>query len=291
MLALAYAKINLMLDILDRTEDGYHTCFNVMQSVSLADRVTLLPTGKPGTIELHCTDPSVPVGEDNLAYRAAARFFSESGCQNPGIRILIEKKIPVAAGLAGGSADAAAVFKLLNKFLQTDFSEKELCEMALDIGVDVPFCIQGGTMLGLDLGEILAPLPHQEDCFYVICNPDRKVSTKEAYAAFDRVDTVRHLDQGGMLRALVTGEEGKLFRAMGNVLEQAVEVPERVEIKSLLRQYGAKAHLMSGSGPTTYGVFKEKTAAEACCRALKHAGFSRTFLCCPKPVGVEITAG
>ncbi len=288
MVLAAYAKINLLLDILGKTEDGYHTVFNIMQSVDLADYVTVELDGTPGTIQLSCSTPSLPCNADNLAYAAAEHFFQKTGIPNPGIRIFVEKHIPVAAGLAGGSADAAAVYVALNRLLHAGLSERQLSTMAVATGADVPFCIQGGTMLGLYTGGVLAALPAASPCWYVLCNPDQQISTKEAYAAFDTAQNVRHLNREGMLQALMTGNTEQQFINMGNLFEQLLEVPDRVEIKSVLRQHGAKAHLMSGSGPSTYGAFTEKADAEACFHALKAAGYQRVFLCRPSAAGVEI---
>lgn len=288
MILKAAAKVNLMLDILGKTPEGYHTLFMIMQSVGVQDTVTLQLTGKPGTISLTCDKPKIPTDEKNIAWKAAERFFEVTGTENPGISIDIQKKIPSAAGLAGGSADAAAVFVGLNRLLKTDLRERELCRMSTKVGADIPFCIQGGTMLAMDIGEVLAPLPDLQNCWFVLVKPDMDVSTKEAYAEADKhFKTMRHLDDSGMLRALVTQNQRKAFHLVGNVFEQVIEVPDRVDIKAYMRGTGSEASCMSGSGPTIFGTFNTKDEAENCVHILGHK-FGEVFLCEPKNRGVEI---
>lgn len=288
MILKAAAKVNLMLDILGKTPEGYHTLFMIMQSVGVQDTVTLQLTGKPGTISLTCDKPKIPTDEKNIAWKAAERFFEVTGTENPGISIDIQKKIPSAAGLAGGSADAAAVFVGLNRLLKTDLRERELCRMSTKVGADIPFCIQGGTMLAMDIGEVLAPLPDLQNCWFVLVKPDMDVSTKEAYAEADKhFKTMRHLDDSGMLRALVTQNQRKAFHLVGNVFEQVIEVPDRVDIKAYMRGTGSEASCMSGSGPTIFGIFNTKDEAENCVHILGHK-FGEVFLCEPKNRGVEI---
>lgn len=288
MILKAAAKVNLMLDILGKTPEGYHTLFMIMQSVGVQDTVTLQLTGKPGTISLTSDKPKIPTDEKNIAWKAAERFFEVTGTENPGISIDIQKKIPSAAGLAGGSADAAAVFVGLNRLLKTDLRERELCRMSTKVGADIPFCIQGGTMLAMDIGEVLAPLPDLQNCWFVLVKPDMDVSTKEAYAEADKhFKTMRHLDDSGMLRALVTQNQRKAFHLVGNVFEQVIEVPDRVDIKAYMRGTGSEASCMSGSGPTIFGIFNTKDEAENCVHILGHK-FGEVFLCEPKNRGVEI---
>ncbi len=288
MILKAAAKVNLMLDILGKTPEGYHTLFMIMQSVGVQDTVALQLTGKPGTISLTCDKPKIPTDEKNIAWKAAERFFEVTGTENPGISIDIQKNIPSAAGLAGGSADAAAVFVGLNRLLKTDLRERELCRMSTKVGADIPFCIQGGTMLAMDIGEVLAPLPDLQNCWFVLVKPDMDVSTKEAYAEADKhFKTMRHLDDSGMLRALVTRNQRKAFHLVGNVFEQVIEVPDRVDIKAYMRGTGSEASCMSGSGPTIFGIFNTKEEAENCVRMLGDK-FGEVFLCEPKNRGVEI---
>ena len=160
--------------------------------------------------------------------------------------------------------------------------------MSEKVGADVPFCIQGGTMLAMDIGGVLAPLPDVREDYYVLVKPHQDVSTKEAYGAFDKADYVRHLDTSGILRAMVKQDTELMYRKVGNVFEQFIEVAERVSIKSVMRENNAICHCMSGSGPTIYGAFEQEADAAACEAQLKAAGFEEVFLCQPKTCGVEI---
>lgn len=288
MKVAAYAKINLMLDILGRTPEGYHSLFMIMQSVDIKDTVTVTLTGNPGTIALTCSNESLPTDRKNIAWKAAEAFFAQTGLENPGVAIHIDKHIPFAAGLAGGSADAAGVFVALNKLTGANLSPKDLCAIGVTVGADVPFCIQGGTMLAQDIGGVLSSLPEVKKNWYVLCKPEQDVSTKEAYDAFDRAGYVRHLNCTDMLHAMVTQNEAAMLHHMGNVFEQFVEVPDRVQIKSIMRKNKALAHMMSGSGPTTYGIFATEKDAKSCVQALQAAGYRQVFLCRPVGAGVEI---
>ncbi len=289
MILNAAAKVNLMLDILGRTGEGYHTLFMIMQSVGIKDTVTLDTTDNPGTITLTCDKEGIPADERNIAWKAAERFFAETGIENPGLSIDIQKRIPSAAGLAGGSADAAAVFVGLNELLQAGLTERELCRMSEPVGADIPFCIQGGTMLAMDIGGVLAPLPDVHDCWFVLVKPDMDVSTKEAYAEADKhFKTMRHLDRNGILRALVKNDQEKTFRLIGNVFEQVIEVPDRVEIKAIMRGTGAEAACMSGSGPTIFGIFNTKEEAERSRELLEKKKLGEVFVCEPLKRGIEI---
>lgn len=288
MKLLAAAKINLMLDILGKTHDGYHTLFMIMQSVGIFDIVTVDITGKSDEISLTCSEPSLPCNEKNIAYKAAARFFDSTGIKNPGIRIDIEKHIPFEAGLAGGSADAAAVLVGLNLILNADIDVEALCAIGVKIGADVPFCIKGGTMLAMDIGGVLAPLPPVRDNYYILVKPEQGVSTKEAYDAFDSATDIRHPDTNGILRALATSDEDTMYGKIANVFEQFVEVPDRANIKGIMRSHNALAHCMSGSGPTVYGIFDNKGDADACVDELR-LKYKNVYLCQPQKCGIQIT--
>lgn len=288
MILEANAKINLLLDILGRTDDGYHTVYMVMQSVGIGDRVTVTENGKAGTIELTCSNEKLPSDKTNIGWKAAEAFFKATGIKNPGISIDIEKHIPFAAGLAGGSADAAAVLVGLNRMLGADLNDRELCRIGLEVGADVPFCIQGGTMLSLDIGGVLAPLPDVPGDYYVLVKPDQDVNTGKAYAAFDQAHNVRHLRRDEFLHAIVRGNFEDMYDMVGNVFEQFVAVDDRVEIKAIMRGTGAECYCMSGSGPTIYGIFHTEEEAEACVEALKGKGFENVFLCRPEKEGVKI---
>ena len=283
----AAAKINLMLDILGKTQDGYHSLFMIMQSVGIFDEIVLEITGNAGEISLSCSNDKLPCNEHNIAYKAAKHFFDETKVLNPGIHIHIEKHIPFEAGLAGGSADAAAVFVGLNKMLKAQVDTESLCQMGVKVGADVPFCIKGGTMAALDIGEVLAPLPAVRENFYVLVKPDKGVSTKAAYDAFDTADVIRHTDKNGILRALSTGREDEAYPLIANVFEQFVEVHDRVDIKATMRKHNALAYCMSGSGPTVYGIFDTEIGARSCAAELSKR-YNSVFVCQPEKQGIKI---
>lgn len=264
----AAAKINLMLDILARLDNGYHSLFMLMQSVDLYDTVTVEDTDS-GKIEITASIPDIPCDKKNIAYKAAEAFFGTLGIKNRGIKIHLKKRIPFAAGMAGGSADGAAVIAALNDIYETKLSTGELCKIGVKVGADVPFCLTGGTCLAQNVGEILSPLPELQECWIVLAKPERGVSTKEAYDAFDNAPNIRHLDTCGMLYAASQGNLNEICRRTKNVFEQLIEVPERVPIKSILNRHGALAACMSGSGPTVYGIFDDESKAQAATEALK----------------------
>lgn len=262
----APAKINLFLDIIGKLDNGYHSLFMVMQSVDLADTVTVETYEEKG-ISLTCSDGRLPTDQKNIAYKAAEKFCGYAGIE-PSFRIHIEKKIPFAAGLAGGSADAAAVIVGLNSMLNTGFTQRQLCEIGLSVGSDVPFCIAGGTQLSQSTGGVLSPLKELEDCFIVLAKPEAGVSTAEAYAAADNTHLYRP-DSMRMLDACEKGDFEGICKYAGNVFEQVIEVPERVEFKKIMRECGASLCQMSGSGPTVFGIFKNIEDAEKCTGKLK----------------------
>lgn len=273
----ANAKINLMLDILSRLDNGYHDLFMIMQSVSLADELTLDITDS-GKIEITCSNPEIPTDERNIAHKAAEAFFAFIGINNPGLRINIVKRIPHAAGLGGGSADGAGVIQGLNRLFDAKLSEKDLITVGSRVGADVPFCALGGTMLGQYTGTVLSHLPDLQLGKCIIVKPQQNVSTAAAYAAFDTADRVRHLDRTAMLCAIMTGDNEKVLANVGNVFEQFIEVPDRVVIKSIMKKHGADCACMSGSGPSVFGLFRDSEKAVACLDDLKKE-FSNAFLC------------
>lgn len=258
----APAKINLLLDIICRLPNGYHSLFMVMQTVDLCDTVeiTLRDDGK---INLTCSEKALPTDSKNIAYRAAQKFFEVTGV-NLGADISLIKRIPFAAGLAGGSTDAAAVLKALNTLCETGLTDDELCSIGVKLGADVPFCIKGGTMLAQDIGQVLSPLPKFKDCYIVLVKPDVSVSTKEAFEAFDTCDNIRHPECSAMLHSAANADFDGIIANVGNVFEQFIEVPQRAEIKAIMREHGSLACCMSGSGPTVFGIFDSKEKAENC---------------------------
>lgn len=282
----AAAKINLMLDVLGTLPDGYHSLFMLMQSVSCYDTVTVERTDS-GKIEILTDDPRVPTDEKNIAYKAVSAFFSGTGCKNTGISIRIEKVIPMAAGLAGGSADAAGVLYCLNRLFDTPLSEMQLAKIGEQVGADVPFALTGGTALCMDKGGVLAPLQPLLGKSVVLCKPDMDVSTVGAYKKIDEAERIRHMDKNAMLYAAHNGDYRLLCEKAGNVFEQVIEVPQRPVIKGIMRAHGADLTLMSGSGPTVYGLFSDEATAKKCADAL-HTRFREVHLCKTAEKGIEV---
>ena len=278
----AHAKINLTLDVTGRRADGYHTVQMVMQSVALHDTIRVAVTQgerKPRGILLTCNLPYLPVDERNLAYRAAELFYQETDALPGTCEIHIEKRIPMAAGLAGGSSDAAAVLRALAALHSVCLTDDELCAMALKLGADVPYCLRGGTMLAEGIGEeltALSPMPH---CWVVLCKPPFAVSTKDAYREMDEVSIRRRPDTKGMIRALEKGDYHGVASRLSNVMELVTAAKRRQigEIKAFLTENGADGTLMSGSGPTVYGLFSDEGRARTAAKMLSRR-FADTFL-------------
>ncbi|MDO5141805.1 MAG: 4-(cytidine 5'-diphospho)-2-C-methyl-D-erythritol kinase [Eubacteriales bacterium] len=278
----ARAKINLTLDVTGKRADGYHTVEMVMQSVALHDQVRVAITHgekKPRGIVLTCTLPYLPVDERNLAYRAAELFYQRTGVLCGTCAIHIEKRIPMAAGLAGGSSDAAAVLRALNELHATGLTDEELCAMGLALGADVPYCIRGGTMLAEGIGEVLSPLAPMPHCWVVLCKPPFGVSTKDVYQAIDAIEIAQRPDTAGLCAALEQGDLTGVCSRLSNVMELVTATKRRQigEIKAFLGANGAIGALMSGSGPTVYGLFAEEGRARTAAKMLSRR-FADTFL-------------
>ena len=276
----AYAKLNLTLDILGKRPDGYHDLCMVMQSVTLADTITLTENWGEG-LRVRTNLRFLPTGEKNLAAAAALRFWEAREQEPENLDIAIEKRIPVCAGMAGGSSDAAAVLRALNARAGEPFSPRELAKVGERVGSDVPYCVLGGTALAEGRGEVLTPLPPLPRCWVVVCKPDFPVSTPELFAQEDRVKLRRRPDTKGILAALEAGDLGGVARRMYNVFEDVM--PRRLyvrvaEIKNELIQRGALGANMSGSGPTAFGLFDRREAAEEALAALRER-YRDTFLC------------
>lgn len=280
----AAAKINLMLDILKRLENGYHSLFMVMQSVDLYDIVSVEKNNE-NIIIIKCNTEGVPCNEKNIAYKCAKAFFDALSIDDRGITIVIEKNIPMAAGTAGGSADGAGVLYCLNKIYETNLSNKELCEIGGKVGADIPFSLVGGTAIALGTGTIIAPVSDLPDCYIVLAKPDQDVSTPEAYAQFDSLNRVRHLDRVSMIEAISDADYEKICKLCGNVFEQAVEVPKRPHIKGVMRKAGADTCVMSGSGPTVYGIFSNIEKAQDAYDKLAKK-YENVYLCKPAKNGI-----
>lgn len=280
----AAAKINLMLDILKKLDNGYHSLFMIMQSVDLYDIVSVEKNNEHKII-IKCDVEGVPCNEKNIAYKCAVAFFDALSILDRGITISIEKKIPMAAGTAGGSADGAAVIYCLNSIYNTKLSDRELCEIGAKVGADIPFSLVGGTAIALSTGTVIAPVKDLSECYIVLCKPEQDVSTPEAYAQFDALNRVRHLDRISMIDAVTDGDYDKICSLCGNVFEQAVEVPKRPHIKGIMRKCGADACVMSGSGPTVYGLFKDETKANNAYEKLAK-NYNNVFICKPVKCGI-----
>ena len=267
----AYAKINLGLDITGRRADGYHDLKTIMQQIDLYDVVRLYAeaesggNGEQGQILVSCDDSSVPADERNLAYKAAKILFDEFEITDA-VLIDIEKHIPVSAGLAGGSTDAAAVLNGINDYFGLGLSQEELIARGVRLGADVPFCIMGGTAYAGGIGEELVPLGALDNYIVLVAVPDTRVSTKWAYNAFDELDTkggIRHPDIDQMRAAIEMEDFGCIPEFLGNVLEYVTmpEYPIISKVKNTIMQNGAAGALMSGSGPSVYGLFMDEEKA------------------------------
>lgn len=263
----AYAKINLMLDIVATRTDGYHDLFMIMQSIGLYDTITVTQN-KSKKITITCNIDDIPLDEKNIAHKAATAFFKDTKIKNCGINIDIVKRIPHAAGLAGGSADGAGVLVALNELFKAELTPEQLCDIGVKIGADVPFCIKGGTLLAQGIGDVLNKVKPLRKCFILIAKPDCSVNTGYAYKQFDEVGKVHTPDKFGMLCAMQSRDLRDIAQRMENVFEQFIEVPNKVEIKNIMRESGAIGVCMSGSGPTVFGIFEEKEQAEKAAQQL-----------------------
>lgn len=259
----ALGKINLGLDVLGRRENGYHDVRMVMQTVYLYDLITLEKKEEPG-IELATNLSFLPVNENNLAYRAAKLLVDEFQIRE-GIRITLEKHIPVAAGMAGGSSNAAAVLYGMNRLFSLGLTEKQLMERGVTLGADVPYCILRGTVLAEGIGEILTPLPPLPRCYILLAKPPVNVSTKMIYEKLDFCQIPEHPDIDGLMDGLKNQDLEKVASSMGNVLEKVTieEYPVIDKIKQVMKENGALNAMMSGSGPTVFGIYRERAKARA----------------------------
>ena len=260
----ANAKINLTLDILGTREDGYHEVAMIMQEISLHDTLSMVKInqGISLTIAIEGQQGTLPADESNLCWKAAALVQKEYNLQE-GVEIHLIKRIPMAAGLAGGSADAAAVLKGMNHLFRLGMTEARLCELGARLGSDIPFCIMGGTMLATGRGEVLTRLPSFPRLSVVLAKPPVGVSTAWAYKTYDAGYDGPHPDNEAMLEAIHGGDAHKAASLLCNVLEGVTETehPVIADYKRLMMEHGAMASMMSGSGPTVFGLVREKQQA------------------------------
>ncbi len=258
----AYGKINLGLDVLGKLPSGYHEVRMVMQTVGIYDELTFEKT--EGGIEIITDAAELSTGEDNLIYKAA-RLMKEKYHIREGIRIHLQKNIPIAAGMAGGSTDAAAAMKGISRLFDLDIGLLELMEAGVEIGADVPYCVIGGTALAEGIGEKLTPLELAPECYVLVAKPDINVSTKYVYEHLDMGKIEKHPDIDGMVEAIGIGSLQGILDRMENVLETVTipAYPVIGELKQRMKELGAVNSLMSGSGPTVFGIFLERHTAQA----------------------------
>lgn len=271
----AYAKINLGLDVLRKREDGYHEVRMIMQTVHIFDRLQLRKTKKKG-ISIKTNLFYLPVNEDNLVYKAAKLLIDEFELEE-GIEIHLMKYIPVSAGMAGGSSDAAAVLYGVNQLFQLKLTLEELMQRGVRIGADVPYCLMRGTALSEGIGEILTPLPPAPPCFLLVAKPPINVSTKFVYENL-RVDQLKsHPDIDSIIHAIRCGDIKKMAKHLENVLETVTiaEYPIIEEIKIFMKRHGAMNALMSGSGPTVFGLYETEQAARGAMEELKKSALAK----------------
>ena len=277
----AYAKLNLTLDILGKREDGYHDLKTVMQTVSLYDEIRLdIGTGKPW--EILCRREDVPCDRRNLVWKAAEAFCRYIDCDPDGICIHIEKKIPSGAGMGGGSADAAAVLRMLNRHYGEPLSSEELAALGATFGSDVPFCVWGGTVMCEGRGEIMRRLPEMPKGIFLICKPDFSVSTPVLFCEIDSVEIYEHPDNDAMEKALKAGELSTIAREIYNVFDPVVSRmhPEISHIKGICNSHGALASQMTGSGSVVFALMPDTASAEKAFQEMKKT-YSQVFLAEP----------
>ena len=277
----AFAKINLTLDVLGKREDGYHDLQSVMQTISVRDDVEIdIGTGKPW--KLLCSMDGIPCDERNLAWKAAKVFFETIKKDPDGLEIRITKRIPTEAGLGGGSADAAAVLRALNKHYDNPFSIFALAELGAQVGSDVPFCVVCGTAMVEGRGERLRVLPDMPECVFVVCKPDFSVSTPELYKKIDEVAIAKRPDNRAMESALLAGDLAKVAENLCNVFDPIV-TEEHLElnyIKSIFNSYGAVGFQMTGSGSACFAIMASFEHAAVVCNMLKE-NYPQVFIGMP----------
>lgn len=277
----AFAKLNLTLDVLGKREDGYHDLRSVMQTISIRDDIEIdIGTGKPWSLE--CSAEGIPTDESNLAWKAAQVFCTALNKEPDGLAIRIRKRIPSGAGMGGGSADAAAVLRALNRHYGSPLSILALAELGQQVGSDVPFCVLGGTAMVEGRGERLRKLPEIPDCVFVICKPDFSVSTPELYRKLDTVAIARHPDNRAMESALIASDLGKVADLIENVFDPVVTA-EHLElnyIKSICNSYGALGMQMTGSGSAIFAIMPSFEYAAVVCNMLKE-NYPNVFIAKP----------
>ncbi len=280
----AYAKINLSLDVVGRLENGYHLVRMIMQTIGICDELSFERTD--GEIRITANDGDLPLGEDNLIYRAAVMIRDRF--HTGGVSVHLEKRIPVAAGMAGGSTDAACTLKAMNQLYDLRLSGEELRELGVKLGADVPYCIMGGTALSEGIGEVLTPIAPMPDCFLLVAKPEINVSTKYVYEQLDSHEIPVHPDGDGMRRAIEDKNVRKMAKLLGNVLQTVTveRYPIVEELKQVMLEQGALGSLMSGSGPSTFGIFDDEEKAKAAKARILELGLAKQVFV-TKPVNLK----
>ena len=266
----AFATLNLTLDVLGKREDGYHNIKSIMQTISIRDDVEIdVGTGEPWTLE--CSQEGIPTDERNLAWKAAKVYCDGLKKDPNGLTIRITKRIPSGAGMGGGSADAAAVLRALNRHYGSPLSILALAELGAQVGSDVPFCVLCGTAMCEGRGELLRKLPDMPDCVFVVCKPEFSVSTPELYKKIDQVAIPKHPDHMAMESALLAGDVAKVADLIYNVFDPVVTADhlEINYIKSICNSYGALGMQMTGSGSAVYAIMPSFEYAAVVCNMLK----------------------
>ena len=272
----SYGKINLGLDVLRRREDGYHEVRMIMQTVGLYDVLTMKKR-KDDKIEMTCNLSFLPTDERNLVYKAV-KLIKDKYHIKDGVEINLSKRIPVAAGMAGGSSDAAAAFVGVNRMFHLGLTEEQLMERAVKVGADVPYCIMRGTALAEGIGEKLKRLPKVPECYVLVGKPGINVSTKTAYENLNLAGIGKHPDIDGLIRDIEDGDLYAMASKMENVFEPGIirQYPVIGNIKELMEEKGALKAVMSGSGPTVFGIFDNRDKMAAAARSLRKSGLAKT---------------
>lgn len=278
----AYAKINLGLDVTGKREDGYHIVRMIMQNVDLYDTLTF-EANETGEITLKASSPSIPTDDSNLICKVARQLADKYGVTR-GVDITLEKRIPVAAGMAGGSTDGAAAYKALNELWGLNLTTKEMCELAVKLGADIPYCIIGGTAMAEGIGEELTSIKEMPSCHILIAKPPIDVSTGWVYKELDSKDIENHPDIDGVKRAIEDGNLYDMCDKIDNVLER-VTAPRYEEIgklESIMEDNGAIRAFMTGSGPTVFGIYDDENKAKKAYEAVVNSGITKeVFLSAP----------
>lgn len=271
----AYGKINLYLDVMGKRDDGYHNILSVMHTVGLYDAVTV--SRSENGIKMSCSDTSLSCGEDNLCVKAARKFFEAANIHG-GCEIYLDKILPMGAGMGGGSADAAAVLRALNTLYEASLTTDDLCRIGVKIGADVPFCVVGGCKKAEGIGEILTDFPSMPECFLIICEGGKKVSTPEAYRQIDRTPASQKGDFEGLRHNMINGSLEGICGSLYNRFEDTYSDCEKM--KRLLMDNDARGALMTGSGSAVFGVFESEYQAEKAQKVLEKSGI-RSFITSP----------